>query len=134
MQETAIGVTATNVSPNKSIKMKQKKLQLEIPRRGVHTGVTGEIAHNSNAHKKNRSEYVALRNVTLVLIMAQDNASSKTYINSDVAAELGLQGEDRRVTVNVLSGHTDSFETKIFELKLQSADGKINVNKAAFIA
>ena len=84
--------------------------------------------------KKNRSEYVALRNVTLVLIMAQDNASSKTYINSDVAAELGLQGEDRRVTVNVLSGHTDSFETKIFELKLQSADGKINVNKAAFIA
>ena len=60
--------------------------------------------------------------------MAQDNASSKTYINSDVAAELGLQGEDRRVTINVLNGHNDSFETKIFELKLQSVDGKINVS------
>ena len=66
--------------------------------------------------------------------MAQDNASSTTYINSDVAAELGPQGEERRVTVNVQNGHTDSFETKIFELKLQSVDGKINVQIAAFIA
>ena len=54
-----------------------------------------------------------------------DDASSKTYINSDVAAELGFQGKNRRVTVNVLNGPTDSFETKIFELKLQSVNGKI---------
>ena len=84
--------------------------------------------------KKTRGEYAALRKVTLVFkngtrrVVAKtllDDASSKTYINSDVAAELGFQGENRRVTVNVLNGRTDSFETKIFELKLQSVDGKI---------
>ena len=63
-----------------------------------------------------------------------DDCSSKTYINSDVAAELGLKGKNRRVTVNVLNGRTDSFETKIFELKLQSVDGKLNVKIAASIA
>ena len=33
-----------------------------------------------------------------------DDASTKTYINSYVAAELGLQGKTERVTVNVLNG------------------------------
>ena len=31
-------------------------------------------------------------------------------------------------------GQTDSFETKIFELKLQSEDGKIDLKTAAFIS
>ena len=31
-----------------------------------------------------------------------DDASTKTYINSDVAAELGLQGQLQRVNVSVL--------------------------------
>ena len=35
-----------------------------------------------------------------------DDISSKTYINSDVAAELGFQGEKRGVTVNVPNGQT----------------------------
>ena len=63
-----------------------------------------------------------------------DDASSKTYINSDVAAELGLQGENISVTVNVLNGQTVSFETKIFELNLESLDGKIDVKITAFTA
>ena len=58
--------------------------------------------------------------------MAQlDDVSSKTYIDSDVTAELGLQGENRRVTVNVLNGQTDSFEKKIFKLNFESLDGKM---------
>ena len=63
-----------------------------------------------------------------------DDASSKTYTNSDVLAELGLQGENCRVTVYVLNGRKNSFDTKIFELELQSVDGKIDVKIAAFIA
>ena len=58
--------------------------------------------------------------------MAQlDDVSSETYIDSDVTAELGLQGENRRVTVNVLNGQTDSFEKKIFKLNFESLDGKM---------
>ena len=33
-----------------------------------------------------------------------DDASTKSYINADVAAELGLQGKTEQVTVNVLNG------------------------------
>ena len=32
-----------------------------------------------------------------------DDASTKNYVNADVAAELGLQGRTEKVTVNVLS-------------------------------
>ena len=40
-----------------------------------------------------------------------DDASTKTYINADVAAEIGLQGELKRVNVSVLNGQLKSFET-----------------------
>ena len=33
-----------------------------------------------------------------------DDASTKTYINADVAAELGLKGKTEQVNVNVLNG------------------------------
>ena len=91
--------------------------------------------------KESRGEYVALRKVTVIIkngtrrVVVKallDDASRKTYINSDVAAELGLQGENSRVTVNVLNGQTDSLETKIFELNLQSWHEKIHVKIAAF--
>ena len=53
------------------------------------------------------------------------------YINSDVAAELGLQGQNRRMTVNALNSQTDGFETMPFELYLESLDRIINVKIAA---
>ena len=49
----------------------------------------------------------------LVVNAPLDDASTKTYVNSDVAAELGLQGESRKVTVNVLNGQEDTFETPV---------------------
>ena len=39
-----------------------------------------------------------------------DDASTKTYVNADVAAELGLQGRTEKVTVNVLTGQVETFE------------------------
>ena len=68
--------------------------------------------------KETRGEYVALRKVTVVIKNGTrrmvvnavlDDASRKTYINSNVAAELGPQGKNRRVIVNVLNVQTDSF-------------------------
>ena len=40
-----------------------------------------------------------------------DKASTKTCLNADVAAQLGLQGHPQSVTVNVLNGKTETFET-----------------------
>ena len=53
-----------------------------------------------------------------------DDASTKTYINSDIAAELGLQGQLKRVNVSVLNGHIETFETTPVECIIESLDGK----------
>ena len=54
---------------------------------------------------------IALRTIPVYLkngkkrIKVNADASTKTYINSDVAAELDLQGQLKRVNVCVLNGH-----------------------------
>ena len=53
-----------------------------------------------------------------------DDASTKTYINADVAAELGLQGHSQKVNVSVLNGQVETFETTPVEFTLESLDGK----------
>ena len=53
-----------------------------------------------------------------------DDASTKTYINADVAAELGLRGHPQKVKVNVLNGQVETFETTPVECTLESLDGK----------
>ena len=55
-----------------------------------------------------------------------DEASTKTYINADVASELGLQGISRKVTVNVLNGQTETFETMPVDVELESLDGSVS--------
>ena len=40
-----------------------------------------------------------------------DDASTKTYLNADVAAELGLRGCPQNVSVSVLNGQAEGFET-----------------------
>ncbi|XP_022806800.1 uncharacterized protein LOC111343871 [Stylophora pistillata] len=69
----------------------------------------------------------------LVVNAPLDDASTKTYVNSDVAAELGLQGESRKVTVNVLNGQEDTFETPV-ECGIESLDGRISIRITAFTA
>jgi len=61
-----------------------------------------------------------------------DDASTKTYINADVAAELGLQGQPQRVTVSVLNGQVETFETCPIECAIQSLDGKSSYHITAF--
>ena len=53
-----------------------------------------------------------------------DDASTKTYINADVAAELGLQRQSQRVMVSVLNGQVETFETSLIECAIQSLDSK----------
>ena len=62
-----------------------------------------------------------------------DDASTKTYINSDVAAELGLQGQLQRVNVSVLNGRIETFETSPVECTTESLDGKSKLRITALI-
>jgi len=61
-----------------------------------------------------------------------DDASTKTYINSDVAAELGLQGRLQKVNASVLNDQMETFETSPVECVIESLDGKANLKVAAF--
>ena len=61
-----------------------------------------------------------------------DDASTTNYVNNDVAAELGLQGIPQKVTVNVLNGHIETFETMAVEVGLESINRKTDVIIHAF--
>ena len=52
-----------------------------------------------------------------------DQASSKSYLNSDVAAELGLEGSPHELIVNVLNGHHTALDTTLVEFIINSLDG-----------
>ena len=87
------------------------------------------------------AKFLALRTVPVVVKNGErrlivnallDDGSTKTYINGDVAAELGLEGSTQRITVNVLNGKEDSFESMPVEFDLQSIDGKTRARISAF--
>ncbi|KAK3732000.1 hypothetical protein QZH41_005502 [Actinostola sp. cb2023] len=104
-----------------------------------------ERSHTTTVHMKEstKGEYVALRTVPVVLKNGErklvvnallDDASTKSYINSDIAAQLGLQGINQRVTVNVLNGQVDTFETMPAEFGVESLDGRTSTKVSAFTA
>ena len=87
------------------------------------------------------AEFIALRTVPVILKNGDrslkvnallDDASTKTYINSDVAAQLGLQGKTERVTVNVLNGQVETFETRPVYVELESLTGDVKLGIAAY--
>ena len=83
-----------------------------------------------------RTAQIILRNGgrSLKVNALLDEASTKTYVNADVAAELGLQGKTENVTVNVLNGQIETFETKPVNFELLSVDCKVNMNVTAYTA
>ena len=61
-----------------------------------------------------------------------NEASTKTYINADVASELWLEGMPRKVTVNILKGQTETFETMPVDFELVFLDGSMKRTVSAF--
>ena len=59
-----------------------------------------------------------------------DDASTQTYVNADVAAELGLTGTFETIKVNVLNGKCKSFQTMPVELGLESLNGDVDIRIA----
>ena len=87
-----------------------------------------------------RADFIALRTAPIILKTSDrslkvnallDEASTKTYVNADVAAELWLQGKTEKVTFNVLNGQ---IETKPVNVELLSLDCKVNMNVTAYTA
>ena len=60
-----------------------------------------------------------------------DDPSSKSYINADIAAEQGLQGRTEKMTVNVLNGQVETFETKPINVELMSITGNVSTMVSA---
>ena len=60
------------------------------------------------------------------------DASSRTYLNSDIAAELGLEGRPHELTVNVLNDNQEKFEITIVEFIISSLSGKVHKPVSAY--
>ena len=106
--------------------------QLKLTEHSLTTTLTSE---RSDIHS-----YLALRTVPVILKNGNkelvvnallDDASTRTYVNSDVVAELGVQGISETISVSVLNGRTETFPTTTVELNLLSVDGSININMSA---
>lgn len=89
------------------------------------------------------TRHLALRTVPVVVRNREwrmiinallDDGSTKTFINGDVAAELGLKGSTQRIMVNVLNGEEESLNTMPVEFDLQSISGKTQLRVSAFMA
>ena len=90
-----------------------------------------------------RPDYIALRIIPVILRNGDrslrvnallDGGGTKSYINADVAAELGLQGKTEKVMVNVLNGQVETFESKPVEFQLKSINGSVNMTVNAYTA
>ena len=89
----------------------------------------GIVAHTATMN----TEFIALRTVAVYLKSGQntvkvnallDDASSKTFINSDIAAQLGLEGMSEELTVNVLNNNQTQLESSVVDFTITSTDGK----------
>ena len=95
------------------------------------------------ANNVTTTDFIALRTVPIILKNGNrsikvnallDDASTKAYINADVAAELGLQGKTERVTVYVLNGQVETFETCPVDVQLESLIGDVKLQVTAYTA
>ena len=100
----------------------------------THTATTGKGTVPS-------SEFVALRTVPVYVTNGKrrlkvnallDDASSKTYLNSDTAAELGLEGRPHELTVNVLNDNQQILDTTVVEFMISSCEGKVSKLASAY--
>lgn len=125
-----------NSSAHKNcIQEKPEKIEIEPLNEGEVNNRT-MIAKDRNVvnHVTLRTVPVIVRNGnrSLTVNALLDDASTRTYINSDVAAELGLEGRLQTMTVNVLNDECESFDTMPVEFDLESLNGRTRNRIVAF--
>ncbi|XP_052281199.1 uncharacterized protein LOC127878708 [Dreissena polymorpha] len=121
----------------------QKSMKSNAADRPVQSPTEENGATYLSAKSHTRSDLVGLRTVPVILANGNrsitvnallDDASTKTYINSDVAAELGCKGRTEKVKVNVLNGQVETFETRPVKFEIRSVNGSVKINVAAYTA
>ena len=61
-----------------------------------------------------------------------DDGSTQTYLNTDIAVKLALNGEIWKSQVNVINETVVTFETALVQLTLKSMNGQVNTVTEAF--
>ena len=78
---------------------------------------------------------VSMRTVPVVLFNGKksvvanallDDGSTRSYVNEDVAAQLGVQGHTQKVSISVLNDQVETFTTTPVTLGLRSVDGTMS--------
>ena len=132
-----VDMTEPNHGPNGSSSLPLESLTSRTEGKGREDVTTLMV------HEDYQPDFIALRTVPVMVKSGGksikvnallDDASTKTYINSDVAAELGFQGKTERVTVNVLNGLIKTYNTRPIEVRLESLCGNVRTNVTAFTA
>ena len=135
------GDTQADAGSETNIDMERNPVVLSPPQEPVEQPT--ERSHTTVTTHGVQPRFVALRTVPVFLKNGRrrikvnallDEAFTKTYLNADVAAELELQGEPQKVTVNVLNGQTETFETTPLEFVLESMNGNVATKMSAFTA
>ena len=87
------------------------------------------------------SKFVDLRTVPVYLASGRrqvkvnallDEGSSRSYLNSDVAAELGLEGKPHELAVKVLNDNQEKLNS-IVEFTINSLDGRVDKRASAYM-
>ena len=100
---------------------------------------SGEVNQQRTMVTNPDEKYISLRTVPVVLKNGEksvvvnallDDGSTQTYLNSDVAAELILEGKICDTQVNVLNGCVESFQT--MSVTLMSLSGQVYMKVDAF--
>ena len=126
---------------NLSVEYERKPLVVSLPQDSADHQT--ERSHTTTVAEHADVRVLALRTVPVIiknggrklkLNALLDEASTKMYINANVAAELELQGRSQKVTVNVLNGKTETLETMPVKVELESLDGSVKTAINAFTA
>ena len=124
---------------NQSVESERKPLVVSLPQDSADPQT--ERSHTTTVAEHADVRVLALRTVPVIVKNGGgklrgnallDEASTKTYINADAAAELGLQGRSQKVTVNVLNGQNETFDTMPVKVELESFDGSVKTAINAF--
>ena len=114
--------------------------------KGLETSNESQNRQSERSHTKcmfSKSNFVAFRTVPVILKNGNrkirvnallDDASTTSFVNADVAAELGLQGKMEKITTSILNDRTETFVTMPVELGLESTDGNIDMILSAYTA
>ena len=63
-----------------------------------------------------------------------DDASTQTYVNEDVLAELGLNSTFETIKINVLNGECKSIQSMPVQFGLESVNGDVDIRVKALTA